>query len=114
MTSIDFAAAQQRVAERHQREAAGSRARLEARSTDASNALRRLPFPLQQFGQRGLNIWDAVNGREGTSPAFRVSQVDAELLDEELLELLRGQVGEGLKYFGVGNPVILSDQADDT
>jgi peroxin-2 len=26
--------------------------------------------------------------------------VDAELLDEELLELLKGQVGEALKYFG--------------
>jgi peroxin-2 len=30
-----------------------------------------------------------------------VGQVDAELLDEELLELLKGQVGEGLKYLGV-------------
>jgi hypothetical protein len=27
--------------------------------------------------------------------------VDAELLDEELLGLLKGQVGEALKYFGV-------------
>jgi len=26
--------------------------------------------------------------------------VDAELLDDELLELLKGQVGEGVKYFG--------------
>lgn len=29
-----------------------------------------------------------------------MGQVDAELLDEELLELLKGQVGEGLKYLG--------------
>ena len=29
-----------------------------------------------------------------------MGQVDAELLDEELLQLLKGQVGEGLKYFG--------------
>ena len=106
MTSIDFAAAQQRVAERLRRQAAEYRTRLEARrSTDASNALRRLPFPIQNVGQRGLDIWDAVKGRGGTRPAFRVSQVDAELLDEELLELLRGQVGEGLKYFGVGFPM---------
>lgn len=27
--------------------------------------------------------------------------MDAELLDEELLELLKGQVGEGLRFFGV-------------
>jgi hypothetical protein len=30
-----------------------------------------------------------------------VGQVDAELLDEELLDLLKGQVGNALKYFGV-------------
>ena len=34
----------------------------------------------------------------GSRPAFRVSQVDAELLDEELLELLRGQVADALQY----------------
>ena len=48
-----------------------------------------------------MEAWDAINGREGTRPAYRVGQVDAELLDEELHELLKGQVGEGLKYFGV-------------
>ena len=102
MTSIDFAAAQQRVAERRQRQEAASRARLESRqNSPASNALQRLPLPLQSIGQRGLATWDIIKGREGTRPAFRVGQVDAELLDEELLELLRGQVGEGLKYFGV-------------
>ena len=102
MTSIDFAAAQQRVAERRQRQEAASRARLEARQNSrASNALQRLPSPLQSIGQRGLATWDVIKGREGTRPAFRVGQVDAELLDEELLELLRGQVGEGLKYLGV-------------
>jgi peroxin-2 len=45
-------------------------------------------------------VWDTIKGREGTKPAFRVGQVDAELLDEELLELLKGQVGEALKYYG--------------
>lgn len=48
-----------------------------------------------------MQAWDTIKGREGTRPAYRVGQVDAELLDEELLELLKGQVGEGLKYFGV-------------
>lgn len=34
-------------------------------------------------------------------PAFRVGQLDTELLDEELLELLKGQLWGGLKYFRV-------------
>jgi peroxin-2 len=34
-------------------------------------------------------------------PAFRVGQLDTELLDEELLELLKGQLWNGLKYFRV-------------
>ena len=46
-------------------------------------------------------LWNSIKGREGTRPAFRVGQVDAELLDEELLGLLKGQVGDALKYFGV-------------
>lgn len=35
-------------------------------------------------------------------PSFRVGQLDTELLDEELLELLKGQLWNGLKYFRVG------------
>jgi len=102
MTSIDFAAAQQRIQARRQLRESEAASRLEAqRSIHASSALSRLPFPLTTLGQRGLETWDAIKGREGTRPAFRVGQVDAELLDEELLELLRGQVGEALKYFGV-------------
>ena len=34
-------------------------------------------------------------------PAFRVGQLDTELLDEELLGLLKGQMWGGLKYFRV-------------
>jgi peroxin-2 len=68
----------------------------------SSEAVSRLPYPLNRLGGAGLNLWSAISGREGTRPEFRVGQVDAELLDEELLELLKGQVGEGLKYFGVG------------
>ncbi|KAK4696082.1 hypothetical protein P7C71_g1777, partial [Lecanoromycetidae sp. Uapishka_2] len=99
MTSVDFAAAQQRIAQRRHSRAAQSRARLESqRSTRTTSALNRLPFGI---GQHGLQAWDVIKGREGTRPSFRVGQVDAELLDEELLELLRGQAGEGLKYFGV-------------
>ena len=105
MTSIDFAAAQQRVEDRRRLKAAKAAealAHFQSQSNpQASNALTRLPFPLNNLGQRGLQAWDAIKGREGTRPAYRVGQVDAELLDEELLELLNGQVGEGLKFYGV-------------
>jgi len=102
MTSIDFAAAQQRVIARRQAREAEARTRLESqRCPQAQSAIARLPFPLDGLGRRGLDAWDTIKGREGTRPAFRVGQVDAELLDEELLELLKGQVGEALKYFGV-------------
>lgn len=102
MTSADFAAAQQRVLARRQLIEVERHARLESKSRQhASSALTRLPFPFGGIARNGIETWDAVKGREGTRPAFRVGQVDAELLDEELLELLRGQVGEALKFFGV-------------
>lgn len=97
-----FTAAHQRVLARRQALSSASSAHLCAQhSANASNPLSRLPYPFTRFGQKSLEIWDVIKGREGTRPAFRVGQVDAELLDEELLELLRGQVGEGLKYYGV-------------
>lgn len=102
MTSNDFALAQQRLAARRQLREAESQSRIAAQR-DASRALEqinRLPPPLARLGRVGVSVWDKIAGREGTRPAFRVGQVDAELLDEELLELLKGQVGEGLKYFG--------------
>jgi len=102
MTSTDFAAAQQRVLARHQLREAERQTRLDSQSRQqASSVLIRLPFPFRGLARNGIETWDAVKGREGTRPAFRVGQVDAELLDEELLELLKGQVGEALKFFGV-------------
>jgi peroxin-2 len=47
---------------------------------------------------RILRFFDT--GRNG-SDTFRVGQLDAELLDEELLELLKAQLWGGLKYFRV-------------
>lgn len=106
MASINFAAAQQRVEEPRRLRAAEARTRLEPHQIlQASSALTRLPFPLNNLRQQGLQFWSAVNGREGTRPAYRVGQVDAELLDDELLELLNGQIGEGLKYFGVRSTI---------
>lgn len=102
MTSTDFALAQQRLAARRQAREAETQSRLSAQreATRANQELSRLPYPLARLGGVGLSTWNSIKGREGTRPAFRVGQVDAELLDEELLELLKGQVGEGLKYFG--------------
>ncbi|KAL4922712.1 Pex12 amino terminal region-domain-containing protein [Aspergillus aurantiobrunneus] len=103
MSSMNFAAAQQRVLERRQRRETEAQSRLaEQRRTSVINhpAVKRLPYPLNTLPQSGFSLWDAIKGREGTRPAFRVGQVDAELLDEELLGLLKGQVGDALKYFG--------------
>ncbi|KAL1963716.1 hypothetical protein VTN77DRAFT_7920 [Rasamsonia byssochlamydoides] len=103
MTSANFAAAQKRVLERRRLLEAEARTRL-AEQQRASRvdraALERLPYPLNRLAGSGLGLWDTIKGREGTRPSFRVGQVDAELLDEELLDLLKGQVGEALKYFG--------------
>ncbi|EME46828.1 hypothetical protein DOTSEDRAFT_78963 [Dothistroma septosporum NZE10] len=96
----DFAAAQKRILERRAaREsaiAAESQAHREARTAQ----LTRLPPTLRTYAYEFLNYYDLLKSPYGTSPAFRVGQVDAELLDEALLDLLRKQAGEGLKLFG--------------
>lgn len=104
MSSTNFAAAQQRVLERRRQREAEARARLEQeqRASPINPAtLRQLPSPLDRLPGSGWRLWNSIRGRDGTRPAFRVGQVDAELLDEELLDLLKGQVGNALKYFGV-------------
>ncbi|KAK1984618.1 Pex12 amino terminal region-domain-containing protein [Colletotrichum cereale] len=101
MTSTNFAQAQQRLAARRQARESNNAARIAAQR-DASQAraqIDRLPFPFSRLG----SAWDSISSQEGTRPAFRVGQVDAELLDDELLELLRGQVGDALKYFAGGH-----------
>lgn len=101
MTSVDFAAAERRVAERRKARASELQSRDQARrSQQALKATDHLPYPLDTWSRRSIEAWDNIKGRTGTRPAFRVGQVDAELLDEELLELLKGQTGEALKYFG--------------
>ncbi|RDW76006.1 hypothetical protein BP5796_06827 [Coleophoma crateriformis] len=102
MSSTNFALAQQRLAERRQAREAEAQSRIAAQRevSRATEQLNRLPPPLRRIGEAGLTTWISIRGREGTRPAFRVGQVDAELLDEELLDLLKGQVGEALKYFG--------------
>lgn len=101
MTSVNFAAAQERVLARRTAREAAERVRLHRQHSRAlPSALSRLPFPLSRTSGPLQSIWDVLQGREGTRPAYRVGQVDAELLDEELLELFKGQAGEALKYLG--------------
>lgn len=101
MSDSSFVQAQQRVVARRQAREAQAAARIVAQreASRTSAQLSRLPFP---FG--GLaTAWDAVSSREGTRPAFRVAQVDAELLDGELVDLLKTQVADALKYFAGGH-----------
>lgn len=102
MSDSSFAQAQQRLAARRQAREQDTRARLAAHR-DASRAwshVSRLPFPLNRIGGTSLATWETISAREGTRPAFRVGQVDAELLDEELVDLLHAQAGDALKYLG--------------
>lgn len=104
MSSTNFAAAQERVLERRRLREAEARARRaeQQRASPINPAtVQRLPYPLNKLPGAGWTLWNSVKGRDGTRPAFRVGQVDAELLDEELLGLMKGQVGDALKYFGV-------------
>ncbi|EEH11060.1 peroxin 2 [Histoplasma capsulatum G186AR] len=100
MTPTDFAAAQERILERRRLREAEARSQISEPVARLPAAIGKLPYPLSRASDAGILLWDTIKGREGTGPAFRVGQVDAELLDEELLALLKGQVGEGLKYFG--------------
>ncbi|KAK2617053.1 peroxisome assembly protein (Peroxin-2) [Conoideocrella luteorostrata] len=101
MTDSSFIQAQQRVAARRQAREAETAARLASQReiSRARSQLQRLPFPFNRLSP----AWEAVSSREGTRPAFRVAQVDAELLDEELVDLLKGQVGDALKHFSGGH-----------
>jgi peroxin-2 len=51
------------------------------------------------FGRIGSFFADSSTPTVRSS--FRVGQLDTELLDEELLDLLKGQMWNGLKYFRV-------------
>lgn len=98
----DFAAAQQRINARraaaHAAEIEAARSRVQA--TQAATKINNLPPPLRSLIFELSHYWGVIRSPFGTSPAFRVGQVDAELLDEDLLELLGNQVGDGLKLLG--------------
>lgn len=96
----DFAAAQQRILARRAARESQAAAEAALEQNDQTAQLIRLPPALRVLAHQSLNVWDTVKSPYGTRTAFRVGQVDAELLDEELLELLKKQAGEGLKLFG--------------
>ncbi|KAK0939414.1 peroxisome assembly protein (Peroxin-2) [Friedmanniomyces endolithicus] len=96
----DFAAAQQRILARRAARTAQADSLAAQHQAERTASLIRLPPALRVLAHRSLNVWDTVKSPYGTSPAFRVGQVDAELLDEELVNLLKNQAGEGLKLFG--------------
>lgn len=98
MSSADFQLARQRIAARKRLRDARAQAQ---RRVSPDPSVDALPLPLAGVGRVAQSSWARIRGREGTRPAFRVGQVDAELLDEELLGLLKGQVGDALKYFNV-------------
>ncbi len=96
---MTFADAQQRVAARL-RESQSAAAGLANQDTAAAqrNTLRR---PLKRVREATTAAWTGLTKPDGVGPTLRVGQLDAELLDEELLQLLFGQVGDALKYYGV-------------
>ena len=96
----DFAAAQERIlARRAAREARESAARSQTTQLRAER-FAALPPSLRGLAFNAYRVWDLVGSPYSTRPAFRVGQVDAELLDEELLSLLKNQAADGLKLFG--------------
>ncbi len=96
----DFAAAQERILARRAARDAAATATARILTESRTERLLHLPPALRVLAQRSLDAWDVVKSPHGSRPAFRVGQVDAELLDEELLHLLKNQAGEGLKLFG--------------
>lgn len=97
----DFAAAQDSLLARRQIHAVEAQGLQASRNNpEGSQKVTRHSIP-SVLSRQVIDLWGILKGREGTRPAFRVGQLDAELLDEELLQLLKGEVGEGLKFWGV-------------
>ena len=94
MTSPNFAAAQARILERRRAREAESAASRSQHNLSASKS--NLP---DTISRPAYSLWQLLNSRTGTSPVHRVGQVDAELLDDELLNLLKSQVADALKYY---------------
>ncbi|KAK6379041.1 peroxisome assembly protein (Peroxin-2) [Exophiala oligosperma] len=97
MSSSSFAAAQERILARQRARQLEAHATKSQINPTQSRSLTRLTHSLRPELSA---FWSTLLDSEGTRPAFRVGQVDAELLDEELLGLLKTQVADALKYLG--------------
>lgn len=107
MSSGSFATAQQRIHARQEARRLEAQAAHQAQQSLArESALGRLPFPFNRTAEPLTSLRTTLLDSEGTKPAVRVGQVDAELLDEELLVLLKAQIADALKYF---NPHVQDD-----
>ncbi|EFX01040.1 peroxisomal biogenesis factor 2 [Grosmannia clavigera kw1407] len=106
-----FAEAQRRLAERRRdRERGGGGQSAPLRGVGSRPASERhgrgvgQSALLQRVGGKAMAAWERLGGSSLSSlsslspPSFRVGQVDAELLDEELLSLMQTQVGEALRH----------------
>lgn len=106
-----FAAAQQRIQARQEARRQEALAAQHAQHVNTQESvLGRLPYPLSRAAGPLTSLWTTLSDNRGTQPAVRVGQVDAELLDEELLALLKSQIGDALKYF---NPHVQDDYAHE-
>lgn len=98
MSSSSFAAAQERILARQT--ARQQEARAVHQQTEVAPGRYSLTRLTRSLRLEFSSFWSTLLDSEGTNPAFRVGQVDAELLDEELLGLFKTQVGDALKYLG--------------
>lgn len=96
MTTSPFAAAQAQIAAR----AARNDNYFASPTSSDTKRSPYIPSGIRSLVQPSINAISSLYSPFGTRPAFRVGQVDAELLDAELLSLLRGQVSDATKYFG--------------
>ncbi|KHJ33941.1 putative peroxisomal biogenesis factor 2 [Erysiphe necator] len=101
MTNYELTLAQQRIAARR---ATSSSQKALLKSTESISRLKRqsshLSTVLSLIQDIFMKGYKNVSRREGTRPFYRVGQFDAEQLDEELLNLLKNQIINGLKYYG--------------
>ena len=100
MTSADLVSARKRVEARRAQHRQNQRQHQSGAYSDDVSARRKLS-PVERVQGSVTGVWNILRGYEGTKPASRVRQVDTELLDQELLGLLQGQVGEALKFYRV-------------
>jgi peroxin-2 len=111
MPSSSFAVAHEKILARRRVRAASSTLPIQQSSTFISPALAaRLPHPLRNTLASFSTTLTPALSRAGTSPSFRVSQLDSSLLDNELLDLFKSQVSDALKYY---SPHLLDDYTDE-